>query len=71
MPPARSALRRGARHRKRRATPLAAKSARPFGWGQPARRVRCGACPMCRIAPRAAALLALRAEWARRADWLP
>ncbi len=76
MPSVRSALRRGAGHVKRRATPLAAKFARPFGWGQPARRVRYGACPPsgsrgCRIAPRAAALLALRAQWARRAGWLP
>ncbi len=37
MPPVRSALRRGPRHRKRRATPLAAKIARPYGWGKSAR----------------------------------
>ncbi len=33
-------------YNKRRATRLAAKSARPFGWGVSGRRGRCGACPM-------------------------
>ena len=33
-------------HHKQRATRLAAKSARPCGWGVSGRRGRCGACPM-------------------------
>jgi hypothetical protein len=33
-------------YNKRRATRLAAKSARPSGWGVSGRRGRCGACPM-------------------------
>ena len=65
-------MRGGASHRKRRATPLAKKSARPYGWGTSVRRVPKellgGACPPSKkagscIAPRAAALFALCAEW--------
>ena len=33
-------------HHKQRATRLAAKIARPCGWGASGRRGRCGACPM-------------------------
>ncbi len=71
MPPVRSALRRGARHRKPARAPLATKSARPLRVGYigaagcPVAPMG-GACPPSekvgpRGTPRAAALLALRA----------
>ncbi len=41
-------------YHKRRATRLAGKSARPFGWVIAVHRVRCGAYPMHRIALRTA-----------------